>query len=596
MGRYYILVIAPYQGLAEIINRIKGSYSDLQIDVLVADLRYSDLIIDKLHQKSKRYDMVISRGGVLRFVREITSIPCLEFEITINDILNMVKLLEVFRGSRKIIIARMDLSGLAQVLGASEDVDLKQYDSFDEVDDVIHEVMSENYDVLVGDYVMWRRARQMGLPAILLTNGEESVRKTLTHALTLFSYLEKERERNVVLDYILEQGAGLWKVTDASGEEIYNSFLGEYRDILTEIEGMIGSGKKQHGRWYGFWDKASYWEYQRKYERIENAGPFEILYARENVEYSSDLSSVMKISKDTYSDSYTSFLLHSREERFQQLSEQVKAYGESDLAVLLTGEKGVGKSGLALEIHKRSRWKNDLFVEIACQELAASAMKRIFDLKTGRLNQLERGTVFFKNIQYLSLEHQKELLKFFSFSRNKKKFRIVASSELGNEELLSQNIALPRFLQFIGELDIKLPGLSAQKENLPFLIGLSLMRLNEKYGWNLVKISEKGMGLLEDYSWPGNMDQLNQVIMNAALSTYTVAVTDELTEESIRNALEESKTVYKNMKMDEINLYGTLDEIEAQVIDRVLKECGMNQSKAAARLGISRSTLYRKMK
>lgn len=596
MGKYYVLVIAPYQGLAEIINRVKGSYGDLQIDVLVADLRYTDMIIDRLHQKSKRYDMIISRGGVLRFVRGITSIPCLEFEITINDILNTVKLLEVFRGSRKIIIARMDLSGLAQFLGASEDVDLKQYDSFDKVDDVIHEVMSKNYDVLVGDYVMWRRARQMGLPAILLTNGEESVRKTLSNAVTLFSYLEKERERNVVLDYILEQGAGLWKITDTSGEEIYNSFLGEYRDILTEIEGMISNGKRQYGRWFGFWEKAGYWEYRRKREQIGDAGPFEILYARENVEYSSDLSGVMKISKDTYSDSYTSFLLHSREKKFQQLSEQVRAYGESDLAVLLVGEKGVGKSGLALEIHKRSRWKNTLFVEIVCQELVTSAMKRIFDLKTGRLNQLEQGTIFLKNIEYLSLEHQKELLKFFSLSRNKKKFRIVASSEFENEELLSQNMVLPRFLQLIGELDIKLPGLREQQENLPFLIGLSLMRLNVKYGWNLVKISEKGRKLLENYSWPGNMDQLNQVIMNAALSMNAVSAANELTEESIWNALEESKAVYQNIKRDEINLYGTLDEIEAQVINRVLKECGMNQSKAAARLGISRSTLYRKMK
>lgn len=595
MKQYKVLAIVPYPGLKEIINTVKADYPVLDFRIVVEDLRYPESIEDAL--KSDDYDIIISRGGVLNFAKSIIDIPCLELEIMPQDIVRTVKLVDAFRDKKAVIVGRMDVEASSNFLSEiiEKNIPVRKIDSFKDTEKVVKAVIEEGFDIVIGDTAAWRIAKKKGVPALLLMNGEESVRSACKLSIEICEHMNVEKGKSTVLNYILNQKKGLWEVKDMKGKRVYDSFGSSYNFLLDKINGIKHNvfGKSEIKG--GFWNEGRYWEYGRIEKNIGNHGPFIITYAHENGYYGTELSSVLKIDRDGYSGDHASVLLNGKNKNCRQIAEQVSTYAEIDLSVLLIGDKGTGKKDIALEIHKRSGWKDDLFVEIDCNEINHVTLKKLFDVVNGRITQMGRATLFFRDIHTLTIEFQKEIARFLSLRINQKKFRIMASSVYTSETMLSQNIVTSRFLKVTGELEIKIPKLIEQKENISALVGLSISNFNMKYGWKISKIEDRGMRLLEEYSWPGNLEQLNKVLVNAMVSAKNDMDISEIKTEWIQDAINESELAYEEKGISKNLLSGTLEEIEQRIIQMILEECDMNQTKAAMRLGISRSTLYRKL-
>jgi transcriptional regulator with PAS, ATPase and Fis domain len=116
-----------------------------------------------------------------------------------------------------------------------------------------------------------------------------------------------------------------------------------------------------------------------------------------------------------------------------------------------------------------------------------------------------------------------------------------------------------------------------------------------KYGWRLSSIEKEGQALLQAYSWPGNLNQFRKVLNSAVSNLFRQPEITKIKTEWIKEAIENSDLQFRKKKPDAITIDGTLEEIERRIITRVLQECDMNLSRAAKRLGIGRSTLYRKI-
>lgn len=125
------------------------------------------------------------------------------------------------------------------------------------------------------------------------------------------------------------------------------------------------------------------------------------------------------------------------------------------------------------------------------------------------------------------------------------------------------------------------------------LVPVFISDLHPKYGNKVVGIRDDALEQMMDYDWPGNVGQLKHVMEQLFLESQSYYI--EKAEVDI---------VFKRLKQQEkwndalsyIDISGTLEEIERQVITKVLEDEGMNQSRAAKRLGINRSTLWRKLK
>ncbi len=146
----------------------------------------------------------------------------------------------------------------------------------------------------------------------------------------------------------------------------------------------------------------------------------------------------------------------------------------------------------------------------------------------------------------------------------------------------------------LGRLIIYIPPLRERVQDIENLIPVFISEFHSKYGKQIVGVRQDAMQELIEYEWPRNVDQLKQVIEQLVLHSNSYYLEKEEVS-SVITLLKQRKEA-ENVASNQIEINGTLKDIEKQVITKVLEEEEMNQSKAAKRLGINRSTLWRKLK
>ena len=143
----------------------------------------------------------------------------------------------------------------------------------------------------------------------------------------------------------------------------------------------------------------------------------------------------------------------------------------------------------------------------------------------------------------------------------------------------------------LGCLTLTVPSLYDRRDDIPSLASVLLGELNLSLGKQVVGLDEDAMVLLQQFPWEGNLDQFRAVVIQLA------ALTDgpTISAPAVRLVLEKQRLAAPSVARG-VSLDKTLDEIIEEVIRTVLAEEGNNQSRAAARLGISRGTLWRRLK
>lgn len=141
-----------------------------------------------------------------------------------------------------------------------------------------------------------------------------------------------------------------------------------------------------------------------------------------------------------------------------------------------------------------------------------------------------------------------------------------------------------------GIVRIHVPALAERKEDIRELVTSFLLYFNQTQGTSAIKMTDKGLALLMDYSWPGNVSELRALLQEAVLLEKGYVIEHALIEQLLQRKGEAAGAIGGEL------LNGTLEQIEKAIIEKVLEQEGFNQTKAAKRLNINRSTLWRKLK
>jgi transcriptional regulator with AAA-type ATPase domain len=198
-----------------------------------------------------------------------------------------------------------------------------------------------------------------------------------------------------------------------------------------------------------------------------------------------------------------------------------------------------------------------------------------------------RNTVCFKNIQGLSPAAQKKLQGHVTCTAPLKTNRLIFTCASG---LPGEGLALLEFLRYeLCCLTLDLPSLVERKEDIPDLVNLYLQDFALSAATCAVAVNPDAMALLKNHHWEHNVGQLRQVVRQLAAASQTPFIGAE----DVAKAL--SLDGGPLPSREGCNFDPTLDEIVKDIIRSVLKEENFNQSKAARRLGISRTTLWRKL-
>jgi len=289
------------------------------------------------------------------------------------------------------------------------------------------------------------------------------------------------------------------------------------------------------------------------------------------------------------------------------VKEAISQVGPSDANVLITGEHGTGKEVVAKMLHSVSlrsdkqlitvntgglpegTFESEMFGHVKGAFTDASA-ERI-----GRFEMADGGTLFLDEIANVPLRQQAKLLRVLetgemervgSSKTRQVNARIISATNAD----LSAEAAAGNFrsdlLFRLNTVEIHIPPLRDRREDVPQLSAFFLAKYRSRYknGKEIRGFTEEAMERLMEYSWPGNVRELDHAIERAVLKCHGQEI--QATDLAIQSAHRSRPPDFSEM---------SLEEVEAILIGKALARCDHNVSKAAAMLGISRGTCYRRM-
>jgi len=288
----------------------------------------------------------------------------------------------------------------------------------------------------------------------------------------------------------------------------------------------------------------------------------------------------------------------------QDLHQLLKKVAKTDANILITGENGTGKEVIAREIHRLSSRNSEVFIAVDMGAITETLFESEFfghvkgaftDAKTDRIGKIEaanNGTLFLDEIGNLSYTLQAKLLNVLQSRQIIRvggntpvavDIRLICATNRNLAESVQKEEFREDLLYRINTIQVEIPSLRERKEDIPSLADFFLKKYAKKYQKENLALSPEAVRKLQEYSWPGNIRELQHTLEKAVILTENAALQPD---DFYLNKPGRSDVAFQAI---------TLEEAEKILIQNSLKRNKGNLSVVAEELGISRPTLYNKM-
>ena len=296
---------------------------------------------------------------------------------------------------------------------------------------------------------------------------------------------------------------------------------------------------------------------------------------------------------------------------FIRMLELIKRVADSKTAVLLLGESGTGKELVAQAIHDESGRRANAFVPVDCSSLTDNlfeselfghekgAFTGAANSKIGLVEAAEGGTLFLDELGDIPPALQVKLLRLLesssyrrvgSIEPKKADFRLICATHRNVEEMVRRGEFREDLFYRISPFPIELPPLRERRDDIPLLIETLLNRLSTSH--QEYRIDPDALKCLMDYNFPGNIRELRNVIERALLLTDGEVITRDGLPVKLQKSVSDLST-RSPIKFDEII---PLEQMEQCYLIAADKQHKGDRKSLASKLGVSESTLYRKLK
>ena len=328
------------------------------------------------------------------------------------------------------------------------------------------------------------------------------------------------------------------------------------------------------------------------------------------VETFRDLSAIEELKKEL-SQKYTVGDIISKNHLIHDIFSILPNIAESDSTVLIQGASGTGKELFAKAIHNLSRRKTKPFIKVNCGALPDTLLEsELFGYvkgaftdakkdKPGRFALANGGTIFLDEVGDMSPSLQVKLLRVLqekeyeplgSTSPRKTDVRIIAATNKDLSKLVNEGKFRDDLYYRLNVVKIDLPPLSQRREDIPLLIDAFIQKFNAKMGKQITGVSDQALRLLLKYEYPGNVRELENIIEHAFVLCGGNRIDVDCLPRDLTKKQEETDSLV-SVKEDH-----PFEKAGAEIVKRTLEKSRGNRVKAAQELGISRATLWRKIK
>lgn len=321
--------------------------------------------------------------------------------------------------------------------------------------------------------------------------------------------------------------------------------------------------------------------------------------------------------KQVDAEEYTINFLEGESEAARQLYNYVRLVAPTPMSVLINGASGTGKEYVAHRIHQLSNRADKPFIAIDCgsipKDLAASeffghvkgSFTGALTDKRGAFEEANGGTLFLDEIGNLSYDVQVQLLRAIQERRirpvgSNKEIEVDVRIVSATNENLKKAIAEGKFREDlyhrINEFTLVMPALKERGEDILLFANFFLDRANKELRREVIGFDAKAMELIQNYSWPGNLRQMKNVVKRATLLAQGKVIHASDLQIDLSETDENTLVMPSSQTVSPHTTFLHDGRQEQERIREALQQCNYNKSKAARLLGIDRKTLYNKLK
>lgn len=607
-----ILLLSPMQSISDIAPEVARELG-IQIHIETSD----DASALERVRRHPEIEVVVTRGGLAELVRQIPGVSVVEIAMSLNELLSNLSELTA-KGLKRIgIVSRANLfSGAVgdfRILDAQ--VSIRPQADEAGIQSTIRQLVAEGYEAIIGCRVAFRTARDLGVEAVFLEGGPVSIRTALQEAMRLLKAKEREQLQAAQLAAIIDNideaviavtpehevsffnrhARRLCAISPASPPDFKHAlavFDSGEKEQITTINGNsviarsipLEFNKAVRGKVLTLHEVA---RIQASESKIRSSFYQKGLYARYQF-------------KDVIGDSPV----------MQQVLARARTYAGHDSNLLIYGETGTGKEVFAQSIHNFSKRSKGPFVSINIASIPPSLLEsELFGYvdgaftgarkggKPGLFELAHQGTLFLDEIGELAPEIQSRFLRVLQEREIMRigddkiipiDVRIISAT---NRDLFQQTLSgsFRQDLYYrIHVVGLRIPPLRARADDVPQIFEHYLQRFAGQAGRH-AELTDEARELLKANSWPGNIRQLRNLAEVVAYSE-----SERIDAAQIAEVLGEQEHTTGEASFITIPESSSLKQMESEIIRNLLSKLPADE--VCSRLGISRVTLWRKMK
>ncbi len=581
--RYQFLAIAPSQGIGQRIEEMAAEMPDVEMRVFVGSLGRGVEIVREQERQGIAYDAVIARGATACMIKEASKLPVIEIRISFYDILQAVKLAENFAQSFAIVgfpSVTENARKLKALLQTSWSIYTVQRE--EDADALLPKLRASGIRLVVSGMALDEYFKKYDFHYVQITTGSSSIAEAITEAKQMgdiFRSLRAERDRYKML---LEQDETEMLLYDGQGRLIFSTLRNMNSDYAQSfaqraLRGHYGTNRVTQKTYDNMRITVGQKEWTAEGETYRA-----FFFRQSALPYSTQKNDARIFSRASASRKFlggvNASLFHWKE---GGVDPERLARGGAPL--LLVGEEGVGKMRFAAWVYEKEERDSQFFV-VDFRRMTDKFWTYLVENEESPLNA-PGWTFYFRDIQRISAARLQMLSNLIEdtvpYTKNRFLFSYVSSGKT-----LSQAVAALAAELSCAVLHF-LP-LRERKEELALLSNTYINMFNVEHALQVSGLTPEAQSALRDYQWPGNLPQFKRILSQLVLFSTGPYIQAEALRELLAA---EQPDEYGDW--GEISLRGTLEEINGQIVRRVLEECGGNQTQAAKRLGICRTTLWR---
>ena len=581
-------------------------------------------------------EVIISRRATAQLLRESLAIPVLSVPFTAFDLLLNVK--EAASLGRKVLLTTFPsrLENL-EILEGIFDIELVTgvFQDSKSLENVIIWGKSQGCKVVIGAGNSMKFAQKQGMVGVEIHTSEEAIASTIEDAKSIARSRRDEQEKSLRYRAIIDSmSEGIIAVNKKGAITTVNRAT---KDLLNIIDGeAIGKHIAQYIPNTSILEVVG--TQNQRLNQVEKINQDHFVISHIPITDGQeivggiltfkDISNVMKAENEVRR-SFAKRLIAKynlddfihRSWTIKELINKVRKFAATDLTVLITGETGTGKEILAQSIHNLGPHRKGPFVSINCAALPEQLLEsELFGYEEGAFTGSRRGgklglfelahngTIFLDEIGATPLSVQAKLLRVLEEREVMRvggdrlipiTVRVIASAN----QNLSHEVQAGRFREDLffrlNVLAFHIPPLRDRIEDLPLLVNELVIKSSWRYRFPPIEIPSRYINMLKQLLWPGNVRQLVNFIEKMVILSegeFNPQVFEKLYAELLDYSLihEEAMGQARLSLLQMIRQKTRKDETE--MIRRVLEEAQFSKTEAARKLGVSRTTLWRKLK